>query len=178
MYGTGKMSVIQESPPAWTQEAHRPPRSKSSLCCSVSWWRGGYPIQPWMGGGIPSSLGLGVPHPVLEGVPYLVLDGGVPQGTPPSAGRAPPSIPGMGYLHHPPHPDLGWGTPHPDLVWGIPPHQQDGVTPSTHTWDGPPPPPVWTWDGPPPENITFLILRMRAVITSWNQRNLNKSASD
>ena len=25
----------QESPPAWTQEAHCPPRSKCSLCCSV-----------------------------------------------------------------------------------------------------------------------------------------------
>ena len=27
--------VEQESPPAWTQETHRPPRSKYSLCCSV-----------------------------------------------------------------------------------------------------------------------------------------------
>ena len=31
----GICSLQQESPPAWTQEAHRPPRRKYSLCCSV-----------------------------------------------------------------------------------------------------------------------------------------------
>ena len=42
----------QESP-AWTQEAYRPPRSKCSLCCSVSQreW-GGIPSSPGWGGGV------------------------------------------------------------------------------------------------------------------------------
>ena len=65
-------NVTQESPPAWTQEAHRPPRSKYSLCCSVgergctptihTWLGGGTPTRPgW--GGTPSRPGQGVPHP-------------------------------------------------------------------------------------------------------------------
>ena len=45
----------QESPPAWTQEAYRPPRSKCSLCCSV----GGVPHPDLARGGG------GVPHPDL-----------------------------------------------------------------------------------------------------------------
>ena len=49
----------QESPPAWTQEAYRPPRSKCSLCWSVSWWGrgGGYPIQSKPGMGPPCNGG-------------------------------------------------------------------------------------------------------------------------
>ena len=57
----------QESPHAWTQEAHRPPRSKYTPCCTD----GG-------GGCTPSLSWLGVPHPVLaRGVPHPVLAGGV-----------------------------------------------------------------------------------------------------
>ena len=42
----------QQSPPAWTQEAYRPPRSKYSICCPIPGGR--YPIP-----------GRGVPHPSL-----------------------------------------------------------------------------------------------------------------
>ena len=41
----------QESPPAWTQEAYRPPCRKYSLCCFVS--GGWYPHPVWWGGGCP-----------------------------------------------------------------------------------------------------------------------------
>ena len=51
----------QESPPAWTQEAYRLPRSKCSLCWGggtpSSHGGGGYPIQSWWWGGLP--------HPVM-----------------------------------------------------------------------------------------------------------------
>ena len=79
-----KQSQKQESPPAWTQEAYRPPRSKCSLC----WW----------GGGTPSSHG-GVPHSVMVGGtlgPLYHPD--LAWGTPP------PSRPGPGGT---------WGTPPP-----------------------------------------------------------------
>ena len=95
----------QETPPAWTQEAHRPPRSKCSLCWSVSW-------------------GGGVPHSVRENrVPHPVLDGGYPKSwswrgvSPKSA-----STPGMDPIwtwdgvHPSPCPDLGWGTSPPASV--------------------------------------------------------------
>ena len=131
----------QESPPAWTQEAYRPPCSKCSLCCSVSWWgggyirgTGGYLIQSWMGG-TPSWTWDGVPH-----------------------------ISWMGY----PHLDLEWGTPLPGPGMGYPrPSQLDGVPP-TWTWDGVPPsagwstpflnlgwgyPPCWLDGVPPPQNV-------------------------
>ena len=64
---------VQESPPAWTQEAHRPPRSKYTLCCSG---RGtpsqvGYPSPSRPGKGYPPpSAGWGVPpSQTWEGVP-------------------------------------------------------------------------------------------------------------
>ena len=61
----------QESPPAWTQEAYRPPRSKYTPCC-FSW---GYPPTSW-------------PGTCIWGVPPILLTGdGVP----------PPSWPGKGY---------------------------------------------------------------------------------
>ena len=124
----------QESPSTWTQEAHRPPCSKCSLCWSVSWWgrKGGVPIQSWMG----------VPHPVFDrGIPSSLGQGG----TQSSLGQGVPGLPpiswmgyhqpgpGMGYLHldlgwgtpiswmgNTPCLDLGWGTPHLDLGWGTP----------------------------------------------------------
>ena len=60
---------LQESPSAWTQEAYRPPCSKCSLWCCVSWQgREGCPIHSWTGR---------IPHPVLDGeIPHPVLDGG------------------------------------------------------------------------------------------------------
>ena len=79
-----------QSPPAWTQDSHRPPRSKYTLCCSggegVPPVRGGYPLPRW----IPPHQLDGYPPPVQtwEGVPPppRQLDG-----VPPS-----PSRPGKG----------------------------------------------------------------------------------
>ena len=97
-------SITQDSPPAWTQEAYRPPRSEYSFCCpnwgwgvphprSRSWWGGGgYPIPGQ--GGTPSLPG--VPH---LGFPCPDLTGGVPQ-----PGVPPPSWPGRVW---------GGGTPSP-----------------------------------------------------------------
>ena len=47
-------SFEQEGPPAWTQEAYRPPRSKHTLCCLGGGGGGTYPRQ-----GVP-TLGRGV----------------------------------------------------------------------------------------------------------------------
>ena len=74
----------QESPPAWTQEAYRPPHSKCLLCCSVSWWGGGgggrgTHIQSWWGGGYPQPVLRGYLHPVLMGgTPIKSWWGGIP----------------------------------------------------------------------------------------------------
>ena len=107
----------QESPPAWTQEAYRPPRSKCSLCL----------------------VGGGVPHPVMMGGnPIIQTWPGGTQDTPHHpdlAGVPPPFRPGWS-TSPPSRP--GWGTPHhPDLA-GVPPHHQDlaGVPPTIKTWPG------------------------------------------
>ena len=66
-----KILLKQESPPAWTQEAYRPPRSKCLLC----WCGGGRVPHPVMGGypnpvmvgvGTPSSHGGGYPLPTIK----------------------------------------------------------------------------------------------------------------
>ena len=118
--------VKQESPPAWTQEAHRPPCSECSLCWSVSWRKGvPHPVLDGGRGGTPSSPGLGgtlgYPRPDLGG------------GTPLSAGWGTPIL----ILDGVPL-SAEWGTPPSRPEMGYPlPHQQDGV------------PPVWIWDGVP-----------------------------
>ena len=67
-----KQIYTQESPPAWMQEAYRPPRSKCSLCWSP--WRGkgggtypGWGVPTLAGGG--TYPGQGVP---TWGIPALV----------------------------------------------------------------------------------------------------------
>ena len=69
----------KESPPALTQEAYRPQRSKCSLCCSVSclgvgagtaiqFQQVGYPIQSKQGGAtIQSQQGVPPSSPDGEG---------------------------------------------------------------------------------------------------------------
>ena len=106
----------QESPPAWTQEAHRPSRSKYTLC-----WYGwgvpllGVPLPRW--GNPPSQHG--VPQLPRKGLPPCKLDG----------------LPPVSWIRY--SPSAGWGTPHPGLGRGVPtlpPRQLDGVPP-IHTWE-------------------------------------------
>ena len=82
----------QESPPAWTQEAYRPPCSKYSLCCP-NW----VPPRPDLAGGVPW---LGTPPgrvPLRQGTPWVGYPspaGYPPAGLPPgrvSPGRVPPA---------------------------------------------------------------------------------------
>ena len=118
----------QESPPAWTQEAYRPPCSEYSFRCSTwvpppSWpGQGGYltrvpprpgypPILTWLGGYLTRVPPLWPGYPPQPGYPFSRvpphpdLAGGVPdQGTPPA--RVPPQ-PGYPPGRVPPHPDLG-----------------------------------------------------------------------
>ena len=82
----------QESPPAWTQEAYRPPCSKYSLCCPK--WvppLAGYPlarVPPWArvpSWGVPPGQGT----PPARVPPQSGYPPG--QGTPPAGpGRVPP----------------------------------------------------------------------------------------
>ena len=140
------------SPPAWTQEAYRPPRIKNSICCPIL----GVP-HPWLGG---------IPHP---GWGYLTPGQGVPQswlGGTPSLARVPLTwhcwgytipgweypIPGWGY----PIPSQGTphltslGLPHPWLGYPQPgtvyPLARTGYTFQEGTWDqslGYPPEKTW-----------------------------------
>ena len=141
---------VQESPPAWTQEAYRPLR--------IKYYWGGVPpppigvppARPDWGGGLPE---VGYP----QSGPMGGTQGGVPphQGTPPAR-----SDRGWGYLR--------WGTPHRGTPWpglmGVPevgyPHQgtpparsnggrgsQGGVPPSQVWWGYSPAGPGW---GTPP----------------------------
>ena len=84
------------------QEAYRQPRSKCSLCCSVSW------------------LGWGVPHPVLTGgLPHPVATGGYPMQSQ-RGGGVPSSSPDWGG-EYPIQSRRGGGVP-----LGTP-HQSDGA---------------------------------------------------
>ena len=162
----------QESPPAWTQEAYRPPRSKCSL------WRGGYPnpggypipglggtpCQVWEGypmrglggtlcqvwGGVPHPSSGGVPCPMLGGTPSQVQVWGVPH--PDLVVGGTPSWPGGGYPRYPPPPARpGMGYPPGQTWYGVPPGQTwDGVPPPGQTWDGVPPPARPGMGYPPP----------------------------
>ena len=96
----------QESPPAWTQEAYRPPCSKYSLCC-------------------PNLIPPGQGTPPSHGTPWP----GYPpcQGTPPPPGpcRVPPPPAGPGRVPPPqlPHGILGNVAKHYG-IWVPPPHGQ------------------------------------------------------
>ena len=102
-----KTFFIQESPPAWTQEAYRPPRS-CSKCLLFQGGYYGYPPYLDLGWGTPpAGPGMGYPPTqTWDGVPpYLDLGWGTP------------------YL------DLRWGTPLLRPEMGYPPTQTWDVVP-------------------------------------------------
>ena len=122
----------QESPPAWTQEAYRPPCSEYSFCCPT--W-----VTP--PGGVPCQ------------VPPLGGGGGTQSGTPPGGTRSgtPPGLgtPLGGYpVRYPPRGGTRSGTP----LTGYPPggypvrYPPDRVPPRGGTQSGTPPP---NWVPPP-----------------------------
>ena len=148
-------NMKQESPPAWTQEAYRLPRSKCSLCWSVSRWQEGthsvldgegyphpvldgwYSPQSWSWMGVPPSSRIGY-SPSRPGMGYPASAGwDTPiqtwDGVPPQQDGVPPSGPGTGYpsLSRPgmgyPHSDLGWGTSLVQTWHGVPPSQLAGA---------------------------------------------------
>ena len=162
---TSSENIKQESPPAWTQEAY----------CLQEDARCWPPPSSWTW-----------PPRQLDLTPPCQLDL-----TPPAAGPDPPGSwtwpPQQLDLTPPgswPDPPGSWTWPDPPLAAGpdpptpYPPWQLD-LTPPPGSWTWPPPPASWTWPPPsqldltpPPkcgqsENITFPILRMRAVITTF-----------
>ena len=115
----------QESPSTWTQEAHRPPCSKYTLCCSSrghlppSWDLSSTGRYPLPCGGTPFS-GRGYPLPR--------------QGLPPNLGRVTPHLhPSLTWTWEgstPPYLDLGSG--YPLEVWTD--TQSEKIT-LPHPWD-------------------------------------------
>ena len=142
----------QESPPAWTQEAYRPQEGARCWPPPPRWLTPpGWLIPPRMMGWL-TPLGWQddwpppgwLTHPPLAG---LTWPPGCTDLTPPPAGLTWPPL------------QLDWPDP-PRLDWPDPPPRLD--------WPDPSPPAGLT---PPPrcgqtENITFPILRMRAVKTT------------
>ena len=122
----------QESPPAWMQEAYRPPCSKYSLCCP-NW------VPPWPG------------YPPGQGTPPGWTWQGTPpsQGTPPARVSPPPQLDLAGY----PPPPAGPGrvTPPPWLPHGI----LGNVAKHCGIWVPPPSRGQTDWWTDTCQNITF-----------------------
>ena len=138
----------QESPPAWTQEAYRPPCSEYSFCCPT--WvppGGGGPGTP--PGGVPSQVpprgvrvppggggGPGTPGGVRgggsrypPGVPSQVPWGGYPVRYPPGGSGYPPSGGGGGGVWVPPHCLMAfWEMLQSIMGYGYPPPGVDRQT--------------------------------------------------
>ena len=122
----------QESPPAWTQEAYRPPCSEYSFCCPTWVPPLGYPVRyPWGGTqtppGVPGPPGgtqSGTP-PGVPGPPRGTRSGTPPGGVP---SQVPPGGPG--------------GTQSGTPLWGT-------RTPRGGTQSGTPRGGGGTWPGPP-----------------------------
>ena len=98
-----KIRIEQESPPAWTQEAYRPPCSEYSFCCPT--WvppRGGTRSGTPPGGGTQSGTPPGgypvrYTHPPWGGYPVRCPPrGGTRSGTP--LGGVSSQVPPGGYL--------------------------------------------------------------------------------
>ena len=112
----------QESPPAWTQEAYRPPCSEYSFCCPT--WvppPGGYPVRYPPGGGTRTPP---VRYPPWGGTRTPL---GVPGQVPPQGGYPdPPGVPGQvpppgGVPGHPPGGVPGQVPPRGGYLTGYPP---------------------------------------------------------
>ena len=138
----------QESPPAWTQEAYRPPCSKYSLCCSI------FADPP------PLPAGLDPPLPAGPDPPPCQLD----LTPPPAAGPDPPT-PGS----------WTWPTP-PPQTWPTPPPMADPPLPPTDPplpLADPPLPPADRplppgWPTPPPPWLTHPLPPPVDKLTKWN----------
>ena len=165
----------QESPPAWTQEAYRPPRSKYTLCCSC--WGVPRVGTPAGGrgtlGGCPPAGGYPRQAPPARGYPSWVPPArGTPGGRP---------LPGGGYPRWVPPARRGVpqaGAPLSGPWMGYPPPGPGkGVPPPTWTWDGVPPPPIWTWDGvpPPPPPISWMGYPPPEMWTDRQTENITSS---
>ena len=143
------LHLIQESPPAWTQEAYRPPCSEYSFCCPTrvpppppgEGTRPGYPP-----GGGPDP---GTPHPGGEGYQTWVPPrGGYRTWVPPRGGTW-PSTPPRG-VPDPGTPPTRPGYPPGGYLTRVPP--QEGGVPDPGT----PPPQGGTWPGYPPGGVPDL----------------------
>ena len=158
----------QESPPAWTQEAYRPPCSKYFLCCAIL----ADPPPAGPDPPLPPQLDLTHPSPQLDLTPPPPAgpDPPLPPGwtwptppprldltpPPPPAGPDPPLPPRLDLTH--PSPLAGPDPPSPplDLTHPSPPAGPDpapaGPDPHLPPPAGPDPPlpPSWTWPPPPP----------------------------
>ena len=159
---SGERIFEQESPPAWTQEAYRPPCSEYSFCCPTR-------VPPPGGVPDPGTPPGGTRTPPPRGG-TRTPPGGVPDpGTPPGGVPAPPpgGVPGppQGTLTQVPPPG-GYPDPPPG---GVP---DPGTAPGGGTWTPPPPGGDLTRVPPPPPRVDRqtkwnyylpVVLRTRAV---------------
>ena len=138
---------IQESPPAWTQEAYRPRHIKYSICYP-RWGTPPIGVPParshsggtW--GGVPPSG-----YPPSQGTPQPGLMGGMQGGVPPS-GYPWPGLMGVAKVEYPPvevppGPGLMGGTQGGVPLLRYPLAMSDGGT-----WGGVPPCQDTSWPGP------------------------------
>ena len=140
-------STIQESPPAWTQEAYCPLCSHSK-CLLFPGGTHGTP-RPEMGYSLTWD---GVSPQTWDGVSPLDLRWGTPpdlrwgtpqtwDGVPPDLGWVPPSktwdgVPPQTWDRVPLLPTTETGTPYPELRWGTPPMWTDWTITFPHPSDG------------------------------------------
>ena len=159
-----KINWKQESPPAWTQEAYRPPCSEYSFCCPTRvpdpgtppGGVGGYPdlgTSPPPGGGGYPDLGT-PPGGYLTRTPWGGTRTWVPPPPPggvPGPGYPPGGVPDPGYPPGGGVPDLG--TPPGGYLTRVPPRGGYLTRTPPGGVPGPPSPPVWT--DKQSETITF-----------------------
>ena len=146
-----KEKTKQESPPAWTQEAYRPPRSNNSFCCHIL---ADPPLRLDL---TPPPAG---PDPPLAGPDPPWLDLTPPWTWPPPGWTWPPRTwPPWLDLTPPAGPDPPWTWPPPPPLAGPDPPPSPPAGPDPPQLDLTPPPswdltpPGWTWPplaGPDP----------------------------